>query len=92
MAGYRLEDFSVGDSYDVDHDGAVQPLELIKAEVLPGSSREGGAFRLEFRGPFEPILPQATHALRGEGGDARDIFIVPIGREPEGTRYEAVFY
>ena len=93
MAGYRLEDFSVGDRFEVDLDGAVQALELIKAEALPGSSREEGGFRLEFRGPFEPILPQAIYALRGDGGgEAREIFIVPIGREAEGTRYEAVFY
>ena len=95
MAEYRLEDFNVGDRFEVEAGGAMHGLELIKAEALPGSSREGGGFRLEFRGPFEPILPQATYALRdAEGGDGepREIFFVPIGREAEGTRYEAVFY
>jgi hypothetical protein len=92
MTGYRLEDFSVGESFELEHDGAAHRLELIKAEELPGSGREGGGFRLEFRGPFEPILPQAIHSLRTAGTEARDIFIVPIGREAEGTRYEAVFY
>lgn len=92
MTGYRLEEFGVGDGFSLDHGGGAHRLELIKAEPLPGSQREGGGFRLEFRGPFEPILPQATHLLRGTDGEAREIFIVPIGREAEGTRYEAVFY
>jgi hypothetical protein len=92
MTGYRLEEFSVGESFGVEHDGAVHRLELVKAEALQGSGREEGAFRLELRGPFEPILPQAIHSLGSEGGAAREIFIVPIGREAEGTRYEAVFY
>ena len=91
MAGYRLEEFAVGDQFELDHGDAAIRLELIRAEPLPPSGREGGSFRLEFRGPFEPIVPQATHGFRKDG-ETRQIFIVPIGRESEGTRYEAVFY
>ena len=91
MAGYRLEEFAVGETHDLEHEGQVHRLELIQAEALPASVLEEGGFRLEFRGPFEPVLAQATYQLRQDGED-RYIFIVPIAREPEGTRYEAVFY
>ena len=91
MAGYRLDDFAVGDAFEATHEGNAYRLELIEAAALADSAREEGGFRLEFRGPFEPILPQATYELRGDG-EPRFIFIVPVGREPEGARYEAVFY
>ena len=88
-----LDDFcdAVGERFDVEADGESHSLELIEASALPPSAREGGSFRLEFRGPFEPILPQAIYAFR-RAGEAREIFIVPIARDAEGTRYEAVFY
>jgi hypothetical protein len=92
MRNLAFADFRVGGRYDADLNGIAQPLELIAAEPLAGSDREGGAFRLEFRGPFEPILEQATYSLRGPDGESDDIFLVPIGREREGTRYEAVFF
>jgi hypothetical protein len=92
MRNLAFADFRVGERYDADLNGIAQPLELIAAEPLAGSDREGGAFRLEFRGPFDPILEQATHALRGPDGESDEIFLVPIGREPDGTRYEAVFF
>lgn len=82
-----------GTRYEVEADGcpAVE-MTLEKAAELPSSGREGGSFRLEFRGPFEPILPQGIYQFRDGAGDSRDIFVVPIGREEAGTRYEAVFY
>ena len=91
VADLRLEDFAVGEDYELDAGGATHRLELIEADSLPHSAREAGGFRLEFRGPWDPVLPQATYELR-RGGETREIFIVPIGREAEGTRYEAVFY
>lgn len=61
------------------------------AVELPSSGREGGSFRLEFRGPFEPILPQGIYEFHG-GEEPAEIFIVPVGRQDSGTLYEAVFY
>ena len=81
-----------GTAYAVDRDG--QPsveMTLEKAAELPSSGRAAGSFRLEFRGPFEPILPQAIYRF-SEGEDSFDIFVVPIGRAEKGTLYEAIFY
>jgi hypothetical protein len=87
-----FDDFSekVGASYDVLVDGGALPVTLAELQKLPHAAREGGAFRLVFRGPMDPTLPQAIYPFR-HGGDVDDIFIVPIARDQAGTKYEAIF-
>jgi hypothetical protein len=77
-------------SYALDHEGAQVELRLEKVQELPKRMREAGSFRLEFRGPNEPMLEQAIYRL-ARGDEAHDIFIVPIARDEESTTYEAVF-
>lgn len=48
-------------------------------------------FSMEFRGPLEPPLAQATYELKHADLGPLAIFLVPIAREPEGMRYEAIF-
>ena len=91
MTMLRLSDFLPGTVYTVAADARNLPLALDKAQALSDSGREGGAFRLEFLGPGEPVLPQATYGFRN-GQTEHDIFIVPIAREGDAIRYEAVFY
>jgi hypothetical protein len=88
-----LADFSgwLGQSFAVPFRGERLMLTLDAAEELQGSTREAGGFRLEFLGPVEPMLEQGI--LRFEiQAERYDLFIVPIGRDKRGTRYEAVFY
>ncbi|HYD23794.1 MAG TPA: hypothetical protein VEB68_03290 [Croceibacterium sp.] len=68
-------------------------IELVLETVgeLPPSPRAGGAFRLVFRGPVDPILKQATYSLRHRE-QSYDIFIVPVGQDAAGTQYEAIFF
>jgi hypothetical protein len=92
MKALRLDDFSgsVGQSYEVVvGDGTIE-LALEAADALPGSVREEGSFRLQWRGPVDPILPQAIYTLRREGEEVQ-LFIVPVGRDSSGTEYEAIF-
>jgi len=71
---------------------------LIEVSPLPERSPGTGdskprrePFSLVFRGPKEPLLPQRIYRFEhGSLGDL-DIFIVPIGPDDEGMRYEAVF-
>jgi len=88
-----LSDFSglVGQSFAVAVGGHRLMLTLVAAEELAGSVREAGGFRLEFLGPADPMLNQGIFAFQSEGR-RYDLFIVPLGRSAEGTRYEAVFY
>lgn len=75
-------------------DSLTLDVELIEADTLasvdPGGQRRQ-AFSLVFRGPKEPILPQGTYRFEHTGMGTLDIFIVPIGSDPQGFRYEAVF-
>jgi hypothetical protein len=82
---------AVGAAYEVAAGEERYELTLSQAVELPSAGREGGSFRLEFAGPYEPILPQAIYPFR-RGDEVLEIFIVPIARQPSGTRYEAIFY
>lgn len=70
---------------------------LIHVEPLSAHARPGGQpnprqpFSLIFRGPFSPILPQRIYSLKQESLGESSIFLVPIGPDAEGQRYEAVF-
>ena len=88
-----LGDFSghVGQSFVVSVAGHRLMLKLVAADELKGSLREAGGFRLEFLGPAEPMLDQGIFPFELEA-ERFDLFIVPIGRSDQGTRYEAVFY
>lgn len=58
----------------------------------PDMPRE--AFSLVFKSASPVVLPQRIYQMRNRSlADARkvDVFIVPIGREPDGTLYQAVF-
>ena len=48
-------------------------------------------FSVVFRGPNEAFLGQGMQSLQHETMGRIELFLVPIGQEPEGYRYEAVF-
>jgi hypothetical protein len=84
-----FEDF-VSEPHEIVFADGTLPVVLEKAEGLPRSLREAGAFRLEWRGPAEPVLVQATYRFR-RGEQLFDMFIVPVGKDSRGTLYEAIF-
>ena len=87
-----LADFEgfVGEPHEIVFVDGTLPVILETVQALPRSMREGGAFRLEWRGPAEPILAQAIYRFR-RGEALFDMFIVPVGRDSSGTLYEAIF-
>lgn len=87
-----IDDFSrrVGEPFEVEVQGGRLPLTLEAAQELPSMGRTGGSFRLEFLGPHQPGLPQAIYPFHITG-ERLEIFIVPIGQDMRGTRYEAIF-
>lgn len=88
----KLDDFAdcVGQPYELVFADATLPIVLETAQALPRSMREAGAFRLEWRGPGEPVLAQATYRFR-RGLQTYDMFVVPVARDERGTLYEAIF-
>lgn len=76
-----------------------QPLvmELVAAEESdePGGRGPAGQermqFSLVFRAPAAPVLPQGTYRLVHAATSELELFLVPLGPDAEGMRYEAAF-
>jgi len=76
-----------------------QSLDATLIEVTDLSERAGPAvagydrtpFSLVFLGPPQSVLPQAIYRFEHDEIGAFELFIVPVGRTPQGVRYEAVF-
>jgi Domain of unknown function (DUF6916) len=95
-----VDDFRpvVGESFALD-DGAGTQLELALVEArthdpeAPARDDAGrrSPFRVHFRGPAQPLLPQRIYRLEHAALGPLEIFIVPISCDAGGARYEAVF-
>ena len=93
LAAVTLATFEpcVGDTFAIDLPTGAIDLEL--AEASSAGEWPGGRqpFRLHFRGPRDPLLPQSIYRLEHAGLGALEIFIVPVARDAESTTYEAIF-
>ena len=75
---------------------APQPIDLTLVEVTPrkvDSTEEQGMERFSavFMGPREILLPQQIYRVSHPDMGEFDIFLVALGQEPEGFKYEAVY-
>jgi hypothetical protein len=92
-----LESFRphVGDAFGLSAPGGVAltlTLDEVGSLASAGTRAEGGRrrrepFRLQFRGPSLPVLPQRIYALDHQTLGRLEIFLVPIGP----SQYEAIF-
>ena len=57
----------------------------------PETASRRTPFSIVFIGPAEFVLPQYNYRLESDTLGAFDLFIVPIGRDAAGVKYEAVF-
>ena len=93
LATATVETFEpcVGDAFALTADSG--SVELVLASVRALGERPGSRqpFALYFLGPPEPQLPQAIYRLEHAELGVLEIFIVPIGRDADGTRYQAIF-
>jgi hypothetical protein len=85
----------VGSSFRLRADDVVD-VELLDVDEIgvgsgapPQTAR--APFSIVFLGPREPVLPQRIYRLEHEALGTLDLFLVPIGRDDAGVRYEAVF-
>ncbi len=85
------EDFSrhVGEAYAMCQSGNDITLQLARVKTWGRGKRQ--PFTLTFRGPHQPILPQRIYTLENPDHGCLSIFLVPIGPDESGMRYEAVF-
>lgn len=89
----RCEDFEahLNSPFDMTAGDATTALELIAVERLPQHARTRQPFSLLFRGAGTTVWPQGIYHLSRAGLDEFDIFLVPVGRDESGVRYEAIF-
>ena len=79
------------------HYGSPAPLAVDLIAVTPlgvqGRPRppKREPFSLVFRGPRDFYLPQRVYKLEHSALGALEIFLVPIGPDDAGMRFEAVF-
>jgi hypothetical protein len=72
-------------------------MELIQATPLPifpgplGKAPRRAPFSLIFRGPLQQALEQRIYRVEQADFGAAGIFLVPIGPDEVGQRYESIF-
>jgi hypothetical protein len=75
-------------------DGATQDLELVEIRDFGRRATANGElsnYGLTFLARAQAPLPQAIYRLEHALLEPMDVFLVPIGRDAEGIRYEAIF-
>lgn len=92
-AAFTVATFSprVGEEFRLHRDeGEAIPTRLVEATAAgPGVHRD--QFSLVFRGPPDMVLPQQIYRIDHDEMGSFELFLVPIGPDSEGMRYEAVF-
>jgi len=86
----------VGDTFELELGGdTTLSLELVSADPLSSDTIEPGTrapFSITFRSSGERRhVPQQIYTVRHAELGAMEIFLVPIGPDEGGMRYEAVF-
>lgn len=87
----------IGDTFEVRGGDATLTLELVEAteSTESGGPGPGGEqrqqFSLVFRGPADQVLAQGIRALAHPGLGDLALFLVPLGPDADGMRYEAAF-
>lgn len=65
----------------------VELIELVEGVSTPRQEQ----FSLLFQGPQTHFLPQMTYRVEHDRLGEFALFLVPVGRTPDGFQYEAVF-
>lgn len=75
----------------LDHQGQRLAFSVVESRDLPPISPREAPFALVLEGPRDPHLPQGIYALVHPRHGRLDLFIVPVARDAEHTRYEVIF-
>lgn len=76
---------------DLANGAAPVELSVDSVELLPAHRLREAPFSLILRGPRTPLLAQATYAVQHPRHGRIDLFLVPLGQDANGTRYEVTF-
>ena len=99
----NIDDFEkrIGETFHVTHqEGEPFELELRRADVSQyheledenaQKERERKPFSVEFHSRRNEHVPQQLFSVKHDDMGEFDLFLVPLGPDAEGHRYEAVF-
>lgn len=91
------EEFSqhLNTKFRLNLDGEKQvDLELVEVKGYAGEANEQSGmerFSAFFQGPADTYLPQKVYLLQHDRMGEFEIFLVPVAKNGQGFRYEAVF-
>lgn len=93
---FSLEMFEplVGQEFRIADDGGERVATLIEARSLreaQGAGRLSRQFSLVWRGPPGAVLEQGIHRVLHPALAPQELFLVCLGPDAHGMRYEAVF-
>jgi hypothetical protein len=93
---YSLDRFTplLGEAFEIGDDHGAISAVLIEATDLrevQGAGRLSRQFSLVWRGPRDTRLDQRIYAVRHSALGTLELFLVCLGPDAEGMRYEAVF-
>jgi hypothetical protein len=91
-----LEQFSprLNETFDILVGDAREPVTLVEATLLPQydyRGKERDSFSLVFHSSSQTVVPQAMYTIENASMGRTELFLVPIGRDPEGISYQAIF-
>lgn len=68
-------------------------MRLIEVSESPGEmmGEKIESFSILFKGPLDPFLPQRMYSIEHDAIGRFDLFMVPVGKVPDGFQYQAVF-
>ena len=82
------------DQFEIQLEAESIPVGLVSVSSLGVSIGTGcreEPFSLIFRGPLSPVAEQRSYVVTNETLGQMEIFLVPIGPDAQGMRYEAIF-
>jgi len=96
LATLTVADFAalVGEGFALAAADARSLTLVLRAARELEHGRDGAArapFALTFAGPAEPLLAQQIVPLEHPALGRLELFLVPLGRDADGVRYEAIF-
>lgn len=101
MSEALFEDFTLdrfapllGEVFEIEVDGTALAATLVEATDLrevQGAGRLSRQFSLVWRGPRDARLEQRIYPVRHHALGRMELFLVCLGPDAEGMRYEAVF-
>ena len=92
---YKFDDFQacLNQTFQLVEGDYSDELQLIQVDRLNDSKAMGGreAFSVLFQSRQPDVVPQQSYRLKNKQLGELQLFIVPVGQDESGVRYEAIF-